>query len=210
MKSQINLLRSEFKPHFIWICGSHFIALVVFACLLSGLGFGATQYLHSAKAKEVDAVNALIAAEQKNIDELTVALTSRVTDPLLQSKLSNFIALTQSRSQLLDKIQSLSELKQRSFSNLFESFSQAHSNELWLTRFLVTPSELTIQGQISRPNALPKWISQLSNTAFFSGQEFDNTSVNREQDVLIFTLNSSTKAATLSTLVSIGEVVDER
>ncbi len=191
MKSSINLLAPEFKPRFEWVCASHLTFLVVFTLIFSGITYAGSYYIHDIKLNEVDAIQARISAEQNTIDELTTALTSRSTDPLLESKLANFIALTQSRSVLLKQIKGLSSLKQRSFSVLFDSFAQAHSPELWLTEFEVSPSEMNIGGQISRPKALPMWISQLSETDYFKGQQFDDASVEREQNVLLFKLNSS-------------------
>ena len=191
MKSNINLLASEFKPRFEWVCASHLFSLIITTLVLSGFAYGGSYYLHMLKQEEVDAIQVRINREQKTIDELTSALTSRATDPLLESKLANFIAVTKSRSTLLQQIKSLSSLKQRSFSVLFDSFSKAHSPQLWLTSFEVGPSEMNISGQISRPKALPMWISELSNTTYFKGQQFDDTSVTREQNVLVFTLNSS-------------------
>ena len=193
MKSQINLLHSEFKPQFEWICGSHFLGLVMLVCVFSGITYGGIHYWQSVKEEEVAAIKANIKAKQDQMNELTAALTAKSSDPVLENKLKSLIVLTQSRSTLLNQIRSLSELKQRSFSTLFDSFSKAHSDELWLTNFLVTPTELTIKGQIVKPRALPVWISQLSQTEFFAGQEFDNASVERENDVLIFTLNSKAK-----------------
>lgn len=191
MKSSINLLAPEFKPRFEWVCASHLTFLVVFTLIFTSITYAGSYYLYDLKLNEVDAIEARINTEQNTINELTTALTSRTTDPLLESKLANFIALTQSRSVLLKQIKGLSSLKQRSFSVLFDSFAQAHSPELWLTEFEVSPSDMNISGQISRPKALPIWISQLSETDYFKGQQFDDASVEREQNMLVFKLNSS-------------------
>lgn len=208
MKSQINLLHREFKPHFEWICGSHLFGFVIFVCLLSGFSYVGLYYWYSLKSDDAAKVRVHISAEQQTIEELTNALTSRKSDPLLEKKLAYYIDLAKSRSTLLSQIGNLSALKQRSFSALFNSFSQAHSSELWLTNFLVTPTELNIEGQIAKPKALPIWISQLSQTSFFAGQKFDDASVSRNQNILIFSLNSSIKEndadVTASTLIPRG------
>jgi hypothetical protein len=192
MKSQINLLQAEFTPRFEWVSGSHLFGLVIVTLLLSGLSYAVSFYWYAGKVDEVAEIRTLINGEQAIVEELSSILANRKVDPRLESKRANFIALTQSRSILLNQISHLSGPKQTSFSTLFDSFSQAHSSELWLTDFLVNRNQLTINGQVTRPKALPMWISQLSKTPFFVGQQFDDASVSREQDVLRFSLNSKT------------------
>lgn len=194
MKSQINLLHNEFRPRFEWVCASHFAGVIVAAILLCSGVYGFTSYQLHLKEQEVAAIKNEIRQQQSSIDELTLALTQRAANPILESKLSSFAEQTRTRGMLLNHIRNLSALKQRSFSGLFDSLSQSNSTELWLTEFLVTPEELNIEGLIARPRALPVWISELSQTDFFKGQEFNVASVAREQNSLVFKLNSVNKS----------------
>ncbi len=197
MKSQINLLQGELVPKFEWVCASHFSGLCVLVTLICASAYGFTLYSHQQTQHQADVLGKKISNEQRSVDELSKAITQRITDPLLESKLANFKEQTRDRSQLLNHIRNLSALKQRSFSSMFDSLSQSQNNELWLTNFEVTPTQLHLQGLISKPRALPMWISQLSKTDFFKGQEFNVASVEREQDNLVFTLNSKQKSAEL-------------
>jgi len=193
MKSQINLLHQEFTPKFEWVCASHFVAAIISTILLCSGVYGLTHYQLLEKEQQVALIKQDIKRQQNSIQELTLALTERDSDPLLASKLASFTEQTRTRVMLLNHIKSLSALKQRSFSALFDSLAQSNSNELWLTDFLVTPEELNIEGLIARPRALPVWISELSQTDFFKGQQFNVASVEREQDELVFKLNSVNK-----------------
>ena len=199
MKSQINLLQDEFIPKFEWVCASHFVGIILTAIFLSIGAYGLTSYQLHIKEQQVAAIKKDIKQQQKSIEELTLALTARVSDPVLLSQLASFTEQTRTRGLLLNHIRSLSALKQRSFSGLFDSLSQSNSTELWLTEFLVTPYELNLEGLIAKPRALPVWISELSQTDFFKGQEFNVASVEREQDSLVFKLNSVTKAGNKNT-----------
>jgi Tfp pilus assembly protein PilN len=207
MKSQINLLHNEFMPKFEWICANHLVGLLIAVILLCSGTYGLSAYFLKQKERQVAAIKQDIKQQQKRTDELTRALTDRVTNPLLQSKLASFTEQTRARRVLLKHIRNLSSLKQRSFSVLFDSFSQSSSSELWLTHFLVTPNELSIEGKITKPGALPAWIGQLSKTDFFKGQEFNLASVDRKESELIFTLTSVDKSL-VETLAS-AEVIDE-
>ena len=202
MKSQINLLHDQFIPKFEWVCAQHFVGLIVIVTMLCGASYGVTNYVYTQKEAKVAAIKRQIQQQQSSIEELTNALSQRLADPSLQEQLSNFAKQTGSRNALLDQVRSLSTLKQRSFSSLFDSLAQSSSSELWLTQFLVTPEQLDLAGGISTPRALPKWISQLSKTEFFTGQEFSVAKVERKESGLIFILNSvnSDRSATLASV----------
>jgi hypothetical protein len=194
MKSQVNLLDDRFRPHFQSISAGHLISLSIFILVLGGF-LSAYTYYESTKLQDgLASVELELSSERKIIDELTVAITSRQTSPLLASKLDNLIALSNSRNAVLSELQSLSNLKQRSFSKVFDSFIVANSDKLWITDFRVSPQILTINGGISAADALPVWVNSLSKTSFFSGQEFDSASVERNGELLLFSLNSSRKS----------------
>lgn len=207
MKSQINLFHEEFRPKFEWVCASHFVGVIVAALVLCSGLYGLTLYQLNAKEQQVAAIKKELSRQQHSIEEITQALTQRVSDPVLASKLASFAEQSRTRGMLLNHIRKLSALKQRSFSGLFDSLSQSNSTELWLTEFLVTPDELNLEGLIAQPRALPMWISELSQTDFFKGQEFNVASVVREQDSLVFKLNSVNKNDSAS--IAKAEVTNE-
>ncbi|MFT4652956.1 MAG: Tfp pilus assembly protein PilN [Patiriisocius sp.] len=208
MKSQINLLHNEFTPKFEWICAHHFVGVIVAIILFCSGAYGISAYYHQQKAEQVAAIKLKIKQQQQSVEALTQALTNKVVDPSLQSKLVSFTEQTRAHGLLLNHIRNLSALRQRSFSVLFDSLAQSSSSELWLTHFLVTPDELNIEGQIAKPRALPVWISELSKTDFFKGQKFNLASVEREDMGLVFKLNSVNKGQD-STLAK-AEVGNER
>jgi hypothetical protein len=190
MKSQINLLQARFTPKFEWVCASHFLGLIALTCVIGMASYGGVFYWQLEAQNKLTAVQKKVDAEQAAVAELSADLSARNTDPLLMSKLASFKLQTQERSILLSHIQSLSDLKQRSFSSLFDALSSSSSKDLWLTKFEVTPEALSLGGQVAQPRALPLWISQLSRTDFFKGQEFNVASLERSSGILVFELNS--------------------
>lgn len=206
MKSQINLLHSEFVPKFTWVCAQHFVGIIVLSTLLCAGGYGAANYMYQQKEQEVAGIQKLVTKQQQSIEEITNALTNRLSDPAMQNELNMLTAQSSSRDLLLNHIRNLSALKQRSFSALFDSLAQSSSSQLWLTHFLITPEELNLEGGISTPRALPLWISELSKTDFFAGQEFSVASVDRNDKGLTFTLNSvnSVNSDKENTLAQVG------
>ncbi len=200
MKNQINLLSDDFKPQFSWICGEHFLILIVLSLLISLLGYTfSVSYLNNQEGK-VNELQAKLSAQQSAVAEMTLALENRVTNPALQNQLLSIKEKTKSRSILVNHIRDLSLLKQRSFSSMFDALGQSSSNRLWLTSFEVNSNNLNLAGALSQPKALPVWIKQLSDTAFFKGQEFNLASVSKEQNGLTFTLTSIVNEAKTTNL----------
>ncbi len=194
MKTQINLLHKEFKPKFAWICSEHFlvlIALTVAICIaayITGVSFKNNQ-----QAK-LDGLKQQLASTQETTEELTQSLERRVSDPVLKNQLSSFKKMSESKSILVNHIRELSTVERRSFSSLLDALAQSSSNDLWLTGFDFTSNNINLYGELANPNALPIWLSTLSNTDFFDGQEFGQAHVEKIQDNLTFKLTSMVKS----------------
>lgn len=198
MKSQINLLHPEFRPHFQLICAANLISLVVVALTLSSIAYAAFSYLQSEVETQKSAIKLTIENDQQVIEELTIELTSRQTDPRLINKLDELKLQASERAQLLKNLKDLSGLQHRSFSTLFDGLSQAQSNKLWLTEFAATEAKMKVKGVLTQPNVLPMWINDLSSSQFFKGQTFNIASMVRDEGVLSFELISQPTSTLLN------------
>lgn len=190
MKTNINLLHEEFRPKFEWVCGAHLKGIILLVAILCVLVYSGLSYLHGQVSSQVNSITADIVTQQQTIEELSGALSARTTDPLLESKLANLKLLSKEKSSLFANIQNLTTLESKSFSLLFDDLSGVKSQDLWLEQFSVTPKTLSLIGKISKPNALPVWVGELSETQFFSGQTFNLASVERDETGLGFELIS--------------------
>lgn len=190
MKSQINLLHEEFIPRFRWITGSHFFSLIIFSAALCFGFYGYFYFQYENETEIAKSIQDDVTLRQSTIDDLTKSLTDRSTDPVLESRLADLITQTRMRNELLNKVKGLSSLEQRSFSNMFTSFAEADTSDIWLTEFTASTEDLSIQGSMSAPKTLPVWLDKLSQTIFFQNQEFDVASLERKGDLLNFELKT--------------------
>lgn len=195
MKARINLYHKEFRPTFEWVTGSHLFVLACVSVVISGLAYGGLISWKSNIQTEADRVAKNVQQQQQAIDELTAALQVRLNNPLLNGQLNNLQLQIASQDTLLMRVKDMGELKQKSFSGLFDALASANSEYVWITNFTIDESDLNIVGNIAKPAALTKWIGKLSNTAFFKGQEFSEAKVEREGEELVFSLNSSQKSS---------------
>ncbi|WP_371193510.1 PilN domain-containing protein [Glaciecola sp. SC05] len=197
MKARINLYHREFRPTFEWITGSHLLMLVGISVLLTGVVYGGLLSWKQNIQLDADALAQRVKQEQQNINELTDALQARLNNPMLSAQLNNLQLQISSQDTLLLRVKDMGELKQKSFSGLFDALASANSDYVWITNFTLDESDLNIVGSIAKPSALTKWISDLSSTTFFSGQEFSDARVERADGELVFHLNSSKKPSEL-------------
>jgi hypothetical protein len=113
---------------------------------------------------------------------------------VLAAQMNDLQLQISSQETLLLQVKDMGELKQKSFSGLFDALASANSEYLWITNFTLNESDLNITGNIAKPSALTTWIGDLSNTVFFKGQEFHDARVLREDGELVFQLNSRKKS----------------
>jgi Tfp pilus assembly protein PilN len=190
MKSRINLYHAEFRPVFEWITGPHLLLSTALAVCLGASIYGGLYYWQQQTQLLADNLNVSISQQQRNIDEFTIALKNRAGDPLLAAKLNQLQDSRMAQETLLLRVKDMSQLKQKSFSTLFDALSSSDSSSLWLTSFTVNEADLTIRGSLVKPSALTQWITKLSQTEFFKGQEFDDAQLLRENEQLTFELSS--------------------
>lgn len=197
MKARINLYHREFRPTFEWISGSHLIALACISFVLCGMAYAGLLSWQQKVERDAQRIAQNLQQQQQTIDELTNSLQTRLNNPKLAAQLKQITAQISSQEALLMSVKDMGELKQKSFSSLFDALANANSDNLWITAFTLDESELNIIGSIAKPAALTQWIGDLSNTEFFKGQEFYDARVLRKDGELSFELNSSKKSSEL-------------
>lgn len=190
MKSQINLYHKEFHPVFEVYTGQNLVIASVFCALLVGVATGVAHYFKATAQSDLTRVQSSLNRVEREVEELRMELQARTHNPVLKAKLASATQNVETQQVLVSQIQSLSGLKNKSFSGLFDAFASNNKSNLWLTSFTVNENDLTIKGELSQPSALPSWINGLTNTQYFNGQEFSDAIVERNQSALAFELTS--------------------
>jgi Tfp pilus assembly protein PilN len=190
MNMRINLYRDQFKPQFVWISATNTILFGVIAALVMGgayFGFWKDQQL---RMQELSQVQSTIKSTQSQLADLTKTLTLRQKNPVLLAKLVTQKMRLSTAKYLADKLKSLSQLQGKPFSTAFTSFAEANNSNIWLTTFRVNETEIVIEGNINRPDALPSWLKSIGKTDFFSNRNFGAATVYRAEEQLSFKIES--------------------
>ena len=191
MKTRINLYRDEFKPQFVWLTVANMLLLSFIVLLvLSGIYYTVWKTMES-RTNELSELRATIQQRQATLDDLTNSLTQREKDPILLNQLAMRKTLLVSNQQLATKLDSLNNLQKTPFSTVFDSFSVADRNDVWLSSFKINDNLVRIEGNISRPEALPAWLQAVGKTEYFQNKSFRSASVTREQGQLSFVIENT-------------------
>ena len=100
-------------------------------------------------------------------------------------------ASLQEKQRLKQALSEREALKSASFSLMLRELAEQHHSDLWLTRIMVDEANMSFDGQSLRPEALPQWIGRLGQTEYFSGKQFDQARVYREEQNLLFNLTTT-------------------
>jgi Tfp pilus assembly protein PilN len=190
MKTRINLYRDEFKPQFVWVSATNALIFSLFTLLLmAGIYFAVWQERES-RLQELAEINKSIQEKQSKLSQLTTQLAQRKKDPVLLSKLSKQQTRLSTAKHLADKLESLSARQEDKFSSALTSFAEINSSSVWLTSFKVNGSNITIEGNISNPGALPAWLQAIGKTDYFQNRYFRTATVIRTEEQLSFKIES--------------------
>jgi len=190
MNTRINLYRDQFKPQFVWISATNTILFCVIAMLVMSAAYVGVWQDQQSRIQELSQAQSTIKSKQRQLDDLTKALTLRQKNPVLLAKLVTQKMRLSTAKYLADKLKSLSQLQEKPFSTALNSFAEVNNSDVWLTTFKVNETEIVIEGNINQPDALPSWLKSIGKTDFFNNRDFGAATVFRTEDQLSFKIES--------------------
>lgn len=194
MKNRVNLYLDEYRPTLDLL--SLGTLITVFTCLFLlviaariGLSFAGSK-----EANKLERLSAEVTRSNSLAKELTNALQERKEDPQLLAIFAGLQTSLDSKERLKQALSEREVMKSAGFSALLHELSQYHHQELWLTRINVSGNNMVLDGQALTPTALPQWLGKLGQGDYFSGKEFDQAQLLREERGLLFSLSAEREA----------------
>ncbi|WP_435275783.1 PilN domain-containing protein [Psychrobium sp. nBUS_13] len=190
MKSRINLYLPELRPVKETLSLKHSISYMVLSVFILVLVIAGTTYLNQQlKAENIRFQNELtlqetILAEKAN--ELAAVTTN---SPLLND-------IKQAKAKTAQKKVVLSSLNRVfkeniGFSGLFEGLTTIKVNDVWLTVIESRNGKLSFAGSALKSQAVPRWVEAMEQSSAFSGHSFSGLEIQREDNLVHFTLQNS-------------------
>lgn len=125
----------------------------------------------------------LLATEQAKLAKLTT------NTPLLKE-------IERVKSKISEKKKVLSVLNREFTDNagfyaLFDSLSTVKMNNVWLTHIAAHGGQLNFGGSALKSRDIPRWVNALQTTKVLNGEKFSNLSIEREENLVHFTLHNT-------------------
>ena len=189
MKNRINFYSDEFAPRLDLLSLTSVLlawgaTLTLLLVVWSGVAwYGAT------KRSELAALQTQQQQYSTTVNNLKTTLEQRKPDEGLARTLEQRQQELDNRELLVRELSQREQIKLQGFAGMLDSLAQKDSQDIWLDAIEVSENMMLLQGQLSTPEAMPKWLQRLGQTTSFSGRTFDSTRLYREDEQLRFELN---------------------
>ena len=175
MKRTINLYQDSLKPKKERLPFSKVL-------LLNGAAIGVMLVV-------VITLNITLGAKQKNLNEITNAISQlngeiKTLSAALEKKRD-----TQSLQQQLEKVNAKIENRKRllayldsgelsfdatKYGEVMDDLANFHNQNLWLTSIDIDTQTIRLSGQTLAPSSIPVWLKKLQQSPFFQGKSFSS------------------------------------
>ena len=189
MKQRINFYSEAFEPRLdLLSLTSVLLAWGTTLAVLLVIWAGVAWY-DSAKHTELEAYQTRQQTLSASVNTLKSTLEQRQPDAGLARTLEQRQQELANRELLVRELSQREQIKQQGFASMLDSLAQKDSRDIWLDTIEVSEHMMLLQGQLSAPQAMPKWLQRLGQTTAFSGRTFDSTRLYRDEEHLRFELN---------------------
>lgn len=200
MKTVVNLYVTSLKPEhrrFTLARTVLGLALLVGGLVCTG---GALQVMLARAETSLGQLQAELASQQAQVQQLSTTLTERRGDPALATRLAKTQAAIASAEQTLTLLQQQSDPRALSYARLLTDIAALAPGDLWLTQIQAHDAQLGFMGLTQNAAALPRWLATFDSRPSLKGQQFEIFALREnEQGLLEFELQSERSAATMST-----------
>tara|TARA_Y100001947_G_scaffold138295_1_gene127815 strand:- start:3264 stop:3875 length:612 start_codon:yes stop_codon:yes gene_type:complete len=189
MKNRINFYSAEFAPRLDLL--SLTSVLLAWGATLSVLLliWAGVAWYGASKRTELAEVQDQQQQLSASVNNLKTTLEQRKPDAGLTRTLEQRQQELANRELLVRELSQREQIKQQGFAGMLDSLAQKNSQDIWLDTIEVSENMMVLQGQLSTPQAMPKWLQRLGRTTAFSGRTFDSTRLYRDNEQLRFELN---------------------
>lgn len=191
MKTRINFCQDNLKPKIELLNLNFTIATLVFSILLIIAISTSLNYQHTKVQKSVDNLTVDVEKKQELIKSLIEANEARTQDPAIIARIEKSLKELNSKKAIIDELKARETQKSNGFSSLMVDLASNHQPALWLTNINLDERKLYLEGTTSDSSALPKWVNQLGQAAYFNGKDFAGARMFRDDNQMLnFVLSS--------------------
>ena len=182
MKNGVNLYHPEYHPKLRLLT----LSIVLIIWLLALLCGGLLYFIESSKQQSFKSDIAKIEQNKQQqkilVEELQHAVDNLKVDPKLVKQVEINQRTISLKKRVLNELAGQEGLKANGFSTLMLDLASQNQTGLWLTHINLNGLSVVMEGAAVDSALIPKWLSSLGQTDYFSGQEFADTRLYRGPD----------------------------
>lgn len=135
-------------------------------------------------------------SQEQQLTQLQQSLGNRQPSAVLVKQHTELTQIIAQKQKLLRFVQGEQLKTSVQYSPVFKYLASIDPAGLWLDGFSLNASSSQFSGYVTEPELLPKWLTQLSGTAFFKGHTFSQFEIKQAEntEALTFKVTSSATA----------------
>ena len=155
-------------------------------------GFVLTMHTET-KQKQLAALQQQVKTQTQELTQLQQTLGSRQPAPELVKQRTELNQIIAQKQKLLQFVQNEQRKTSVQYSPVFQYLANIDPDGFWLNSFSLNATSSQFSGYVTQAELLPKWLSRLSDTAFFKGHSFSQFEIKQtdKTEALVFKVTSS-------------------
>jgi Tfp pilus assembly protein PilN len=190
MKNRLNLYSDKYAPTFSLLSLNSLSAAIVFSIVLFAIASALLAWRSSYLDSQVSQLRSRVNNLQSEIDNAQQLLANRQPDQQLVDAIENQKLELSQRQKLLQELSMREKTKNNRFSQVLADLDKADMPTVWLTTIHMSNEKIQLEGFGTRADAMPSWLANLSETSSFSGTDFQQASMVKEEKGLFFSLQT--------------------
>lgn len=177
MSRQINLYDPAFRKQRDWLSSQSLVTACLLVILLVTVGAGLARWTLATRMQEASAVNGQLQSVRSSFTEVTRAMSSMKSDPVLAAEVEDVQNALKSAQSALGLLQGMAgQAAQPAVAGMMQALSRSAVDGLWLTGLALSEGsmQLEIRGRMTDQALLPAYLRRLESEPVFQGRRFDS------------------------------------
>lgn len=202
MKRRLNLYHVSLQPIKETLTSKRVLWAALAVLLLAAVARGGFEYsLHN--------LNKELAEQTQEQQELNARMMQLVAQINRQQPMRSLLRRTAqaeleiaSRQALLAEFESRGTIQRDNLSPVLQELASIHTQGVWLTRILITPAGVELEGSTLEAGLIPRWMAKFAQTTTLAKHQFSVVDLQRDSGrVLNFALLSKPRSTDQEALI---------
>lgn len=200
MKLRVNLYVQALQPVKEKISLKLLVSSTLGLCVLLLVAGLIMDMQTEAKQAELALLQQQVSAQTQELTQLQATLGSRQPSPALVKQRTDLNQMIAQKQKLLQFVQGEQVKTSVKYSPVFKYLASIDPQGFWLSGFSLNANSSQFSGYVTEPELLPKWLNQLSGTAFFKGHTFSQFEIKQVENTEALAFKVTSSAAGAATL----------